>query len=101
MGISIFTQEYSSPIAASRMFEALIIDSRSLLPKLLPQFIKDVNVIEGDGGAGSIEQVNFSEGLISNFSFFLLFFFQGKEFQMNILNYQDKLKQYFELEYCE
>ncbi|KAH7842375.1 hypothetical protein Vadar_004581 [Vaccinium darrowii] len=43
------------------MFTALIVDSKNLIPKLLPQFIKSVEVVEGDGGAGSIEQVNFSE----------------------------------------
>jgi hypothetical protein len=46
------------------MFTALIVDSRNLLPKLLPQFVKDVNIIQGDGGAGTIEQVNFNEGKI-------------------------------------
>ncbi|XP_061349215.1 pathogenesis-related protein STH-2-like [Gastrolobium bilobum] len=61
MGVTTFTQEYSSSVAPSRMFKALIIDSRNLLPKLLPQFVKDVNVIQGDGEAGSIEQINFNE----------------------------------------
>ena len=62
MGVTTFTQEYSSSVAPSRMFKALIVDSRNLLPKLLPQFVKDVTVIQGDGEAGSIEQVNFNEG---------------------------------------
>lgn len=62
MGATTFTHEYSSPIAPSRMFKALITDSRTLLPKLLPQFIKDVNIIQGNGEAGSIEQINFAEG---------------------------------------
>ncbi|KOM33469.1 pathogenesis-related protein STH-2-like [Vigna umbellata] len=61
MGITTYTQEYSSTVAPSRMFKALIVDSKNLLPKLLPQFVKDVNVIQGDGEAGSIEQVNFNE----------------------------------------
>ncbi|CAK8563739.1 unnamed protein product [Lathyrus sativus] len=61
MGVTTFTNEYSSSVSPSRMFTALIIDSRNLIPKLLPKFVKDVNVIEGDGGAGSIEQVNFNE----------------------------------------
>ncbi|WJX96215.1 hypothetical protein P8452_77449 [Trifolium repens] len=62
MGVTAFTHEYSSSVAPSRMFTALIVDSRNLLPKLLPQFVKDVNIIQGDGGAGTIEQVNFNEG---------------------------------------
>ncbi|WVZ21726.1 hypothetical protein V8G54_009048 [Vigna mungo] len=61
MGGTTFTYDYSSAVAPSRMFKALITDSRTLLPKLLPQFIKEVNVIQGDGEAGSIEQVNFAE----------------------------------------
>ncbi|KAK7329497.1 hypothetical protein VNO77_23667 [Canavalia gladiata] len=61
MGVTTFSHDYSSPVAPSRLYKALITDSRTLLPKLLPQFIKEVNVIQGDGGAGSIEQVNFAE----------------------------------------
>ncbi|XP_027332971.1 pathogenesis-related protein STH-2-like [Abrus precatorius] len=61
MGVTTFRQEYLSSVAPSRMFHALIIDSRNLLPKLLPQFVKDVNLIQGDGEVGSIEQVNFNE----------------------------------------
>ncbi|KEH37168.1 putative START-like domain, Bet v I type allergen [Medicago truncatula] len=61
MVVSTFTNDYSSPIAPSRMFKALITDSSNLLPKLLPQFIKDVNLIQGNGEAGTIEQVNFAE----------------------------------------
>ena len=66
MGVTTFKQEYSSRVAPSRMFQALIIDSRTLIPKLLPQFVKEVNLIEGNGEAGSIEQVNFNEGKQSN-----------------------------------
>ncbi|XP_028751620.1 pathogenesis-related protein STH-2-like isoform X2 [Neltuma alba] len=61
MGATVFTQEYSSPIAAPRLFKALILDSSTLLPKLLPQFVKDVTVLQGDGGPGTIEQVNFAQ----------------------------------------
>ncbi|OIW18385.1 hypothetical protein TanjilG_31525 [Lupinus angustifolius] len=61
MGASTFTHEFSSLVAPSRMFKALIIDSRTLLPKLLPQFVKEIILIQGDGEAGSIEQVNFNE----------------------------------------
>ena len=62
MGVTKFTQEFTCPISPSRMFKALILDSSNLIPKLLPQFIKNVQLIQGDGGAGSIEQVNFTEG---------------------------------------
>ncbi|GLT32560.1 hypothetical protein SLA2020_072190 [Shorea laevis] len=61
MGVTTYTQELSCPINAARMFKALMIDSNKLIPQLLPQFIKSVDLIQGDGGAGSIEQVNFTE----------------------------------------
>ncbi|XVE65570.1 hypothetical protein DITRI_Ditri08aG0010300 [Diplodiscus trichospermus] len=61
MGITSFTQELTSPVSAARMFKALIMESSTLIPKLLPHFIKSVDVIQGDGGAGSFEQVNFTE----------------------------------------
>lgn len=63
MTVSTFTQEYKCPIAAPRMFNALILDSNNLFPKLFPQYIKSINVIQGDvGAAGSIEQINFTDG---------------------------------------
>lgn len=71
MGVTTFTHEHSSSVAPSRMFKALIIDSKNLLPKLLPQFVKDVTLIQGDGEAGSIEQVNFNEGQLHTQIFFL------------------------------
>lgn len=62
MGVTSFTEEFPCPIAPARIFKALMVDSKNLIPKLLPQFIASVDVIQGDGGAGSIEQVNFTEG---------------------------------------
>ncbi|XP_030528174.1 major strawberry allergen Fra a 1.07-like [Rhodamnia argentea] len=61
MGATSITQELTCPIAPARMFKALIVESNALIPKLLPQFIKSVELVQGDGGAGSIEQVNFTE----------------------------------------
>ncbi|XP_051125810.1 major strawberry allergen Fra a 1-3-like [Andrographis paniculata] len=64
MGVSVttITQEFISPgIAPNRLFKALFLEGHDLLPKLLPQFIKSIDRIEGDGGAGSIEQVNFTQ----------------------------------------
>ncbi|XP_073127980.1 major allergen Pru ar 1-like [Henckelia pumila] len=61
MGVTKINQEFASPIAPGRLFNALILDSNTLLPKLLPQSIKNVETLQGDGGAGSIEQVNFTE----------------------------------------
>ena len=62
MGITTFTQEFTAPIAPSRMFKALILDSHNLIPKIAPQGIKSIEFIEGDGGVGSIKQTNFADG---------------------------------------
>lgn len=62
MAVITFTDEHSSPIARSRIFKASIIDSHNLIPKLLPQAIKSIDIIEGDGGTGSIKQINFAQG---------------------------------------
>ena len=62
MGVTSFAEEFPCPIAPSRIFKALVVDAKNLMPKLLPQFIASVDVIQGDGGAGTIEQVNFTEG---------------------------------------
>nr|GMD81716.1 major allergen Pru ar 1-like [Ipomoea batatas] len=65
MSVTTFTEEHTSPVAPSRIFKASIIDSHNLIPKLMPQAIKSIQILQGDGGAGSIKQVNFPEG--SNF----------------------------------
>ncbi|THG02137.1 major allergen Pru ar 1-like [Camellia sinensis] len=62
MGVTTFTQEFTTSIAPNRMFKALMLDSHNLIPKLLPQSIKSIEYIQGDGGVGSIKQTNFHEG---------------------------------------
>lgn len=62
MGLTSITQELKSAIAPPRMFKALILDANNLLPKLLPQFIKSLDIVRGAGGAGSVDQINFTDG---------------------------------------
>ena len=67
MGVITYTDEHTSIIPPSRIFKAAILDSHNLMPKLLPDAIKSIKLIKGDGGAGSIKQTNFSGGkLISD-----------------------------------
>ncbi|KAK8661791.1 hypothetical protein V6N13_091385 [Hibiscus sabdariffa] len=56
-----YSDEYTSTIPPARLFKALIVDSHNLIPKLMPLSIKSIE-ITGDGGAGSIRQINFAEG---------------------------------------
>ncbi|KAI3871634.1 hypothetical protein MKX03_014405 [Papaver bracteatum] len=57
MGAVSFGDEYSSPIAPHRMFIALFLDAHNLMPKVIPS-IKSIDFVSGDGGPGSVQQVN-------------------------------------------
>ncbi|XP_030463078.1 major strawberry allergen Fra a 1-3-like [Syzygium oleosum] len=61
MGVITYSQEFTSAVAPSRMFKALVLDSHNIIPKIVPGGIKSVEFIEGDGGVGSIKQTNFGE----------------------------------------
>ncbi|CAI9771299.1 unnamed protein product [Fraxinus pennsylvanica] len=62
MAVTTFVDEYTSPVSPSRIFKASIVDSHNLIPKLMPQAIKSVAFVQGNGGTGSIKQINFAEG---------------------------------------
>ncbi|CDP10318.1 unnamed protein product [Coffea canephora] len=55
-----YSSEMTSPIPPARLFKAAILDD-TLLPKILPQAIKSVEILEGDGGAGTIKLSKFGE----------------------------------------
>lgn len=63
MGLVSFVQEIESPIAASRLFKALVLDYHNLFKQLIPESIISNETIQGDGGIGSIKQINFIQGL--------------------------------------
>ncbi|THG03874.1 hypothetical protein TEA_000588 [Camellia sinensis var. sinensis] len=50
MGVVTFTDEYASPIPPARAFKALILNGDNLIPKLMPQAFKSIELIQGDGG---------------------------------------------------
>ncbi|XP_030474606.1 major strawberry allergen Fra a 1-3-like [Syzygium oleosum] len=61
MGVVTYSQEITSVIAPARLFKAMILDSHNVLPMIVPEGIKSVEFIEGDGGVGSIKKTNFGE----------------------------------------
>ncbi|CAI9118350.1 OLC1v1019909C1 [Oldenlandia corymbosa var. corymbosa] len=67
MGVTTLYDEYTSPVATSRLFKASVVDSHNLIPKLIPQGIKSIDITQGNGGTGSIKQINFVGG--RDFSF--------------------------------
>ncbi|KAJ6810497.1 pathogenesis-related protein 1-like [Iris pallida] len=55
-----WSQEIESPVAASRLFKAAYLDWHNLGPKVLPELLVGAALISGDGGVGSIRQLNFA-----------------------------------------
>ncbi|KAI3738443.1 hypothetical protein L2E82_28475 [Cichorium intybus] len=49
MGVLTYTDEHTSTVTPSRIFKASILDSHNLMPKLLPDVIKSIEIIKGDG----------------------------------------------------
>lgn len=64
MGVVTFSGKHTSPIAPARLFKASVLDSKNSIPKIMPEHVKSVEIIEGSGGAGSIKQINFVQGYI-------------------------------------
>ncbi|GAA0162959.1 hypothetical protein LIER_18942 [Lithospermum erythrorhizon] len=61
MAIIVQDLEFRSSISQSRWFSAHILDGDNLLPKIVPEIIKDVEILEGDGGPGTIKLIHFAE----------------------------------------
>ncbi|KAG9459519.1 hypothetical protein H6P81_004027 [Aristolochia fimbriata] len=55
-----FSQEFLSPISASRMFKAGIVDAHVLVPKLIPGVVTGTTILQGDGGVGSVKRTDFT-----------------------------------------
>ena len=57
------TEEIVTKVAAVRLFEAGPIDMHNLAPKILPDTVASAKILKGDGGAGTIKQLEFTEGM--------------------------------------
>ncbi|KAK4586583.1 hypothetical protein RGQ29_023653, partial [Quercus rubra] len=51
----------TSAIPPARLFKAFVLDSDNLIPEVLPQAIKSTEIIEGNGGPGTIKKITFGE----------------------------------------
>ncbi|KAJ8636643.1 hypothetical protein MRB53_010910 [Persea americana] len=54
------SNEVLSQVAPERLWEAIVKDSPNLMPKLLPELVSSIVILEGDGGVGTIRQSNFT-----------------------------------------
>ncbi|XP_024024983.1 major allergen Pru av 1-like [Morus notabilis] len=62
MGVFTFEIETTSTIPPARLFKALALDVDNLVPKIAPQAVKSAEVLEGNGGPGTIKKITFGEG---------------------------------------
>ncbi|RZC93983.1 hypothetical protein C5167_016676 [Papaver somniferum] len=57
-----FDETLHCTVSAHIMFHAMFLDAHNLMPKVMPHAVKSVDFVSGDGGFGSIQQVNFFQG---------------------------------------
>ncbi|KAL4643057.1 major allergen Pru av 1-like [Castanea sativa] len=62
MGVFTYESENTSAIPPARLFKAFVLDADNLIPKVAPQAIKSTEIIEGNGGPGTIKKITFGEG---------------------------------------
>jgi len=62
MGVTAYDTLKTSSIPPAKMFKAFALDFDTLVPKILPQVIKSAEIVEGDGGQGSIKVITFWGG---------------------------------------
>ncbi|KAM1066438.1 hypothetical protein TB2_021446 [Malus domestica] len=67
MGVLTYETEYASIIPPARLYNALVLDADNLIPKIAPQAVKTVEILEGDGSVGTIKKVSFGEGSEYNY----------------------------------
>ncbi|CAI8590170.1 unnamed protein product [Vicia faba] len=60
MGVFKFEDETTSTVAPAILYKALVIDVDTLTPKVV-DVIKSIEIVEGNGGAGSIKKVTYVE----------------------------------------
>ncbi|XP_057785624.1 major strawberry allergen Fra a 1-3-like [Salvia miltiorrhiza] len=56
----IVDQEISCSLPPAKLFKAFVVDADELMPKVIPNFFKSFETVEGDGGVGSIKLITFT-----------------------------------------
>ena len=64
MGVFTFEDQTTSPVAPATLYKAVAKDADTIFPKALPDSFKSVEIVEGNGGPGTIKKISFVEGTI-------------------------------------
>ncbi|XP_048427538.1 major strawberry allergen Fra a 1-3-like [Pyrus x bretschneideri] len=67
MGVFTYESEFISVIPTPRLYNAFVLDADNLIPKIAPEAVKSTEILEGDGGVGTIKKINFGEGSIYSY----------------------------------
>ncbi|KAG6731695.1 hypothetical protein I3843_01G134400 [Carya illinoinensis] len=62
MGVFTYETESTSVISPAKLFKSFVLDADNLIPKVVPQAVKSTEIIEGNGGPGTIKKITFGEG---------------------------------------
>lgn len=63
MGVFTYETEFiSNTVPPERLFKALVLNGHNLIPTLAPNEIKSGEILEGDGGVGTIKKITYPEG---------------------------------------
>lgn len=62
MGFVTYEMELISIVSPTKLFSAIVLEAGDFLPKIFPQLIASFITIEGDGGPGTIKQINYVDG---------------------------------------
>uniref|UniRef100_K7MBC9 Bet v I/Major latex protein domain-containing protein n=3 Tax=Glycine subgen. Soja TaxID=1462606 RepID=K7MBC9_SOYBN len=65
MGIVTTESELVSAVAPARLYKTIALDYSNFFPKVLPNLVKSVEIIEGDGRPGAIKKFTIPEGYVN------------------------------------
>ncbi|XP_014509123.1 pathogenesis-related protein 2-like [Vigna radiata var. radiata] len=60
MAVFTFEEQTTSPVAPATLYQALVKDADNIVPKAVDSF-KSVEIVEGNGGPGTIKKISFLE----------------------------------------
>ncbi|KDP27867.1 hypothetical protein JCGZ_18947 [Jatropha curcas] len=63
MGVVSYNMEVASPIPPAKLFKAFVLDNDNIIQKVVPQAINNVEILQGDGGPGTVRKITFGEGM--------------------------------------
>ncbi|WCJ23358.1 Major strawberry allergen Fra a 1-A [Euphorbia peplus] len=62
MGVTSYELELSSSLPAAKLYKAMVLDADVILPKIMPQAFESVEIVQGNGGPGTVKKVTFGQG---------------------------------------